>query len=223
MPDQNLEFKVPPTDLQPATEKKKSFSGNIVVGMIFLVAVAAAIISGIYYWQVSKEANQAREFPIHKDLTATWKTYTNTQYGFEFKYPSDLYDNPDNTVLFAVRSTKLPLVLGGVKPETGIEGKDYISNNGFMITASRVDKKDIVIDLTKSVPDSYSSKRINIPGATAYETQDLGGVTCGPEVLISKLDSSDYYIDLAYCAYGVESNSVDKIFNQIVSTFKFTQ
>jgi hypothetical protein len=27
--------------------------------------------------------------PIGTDQTAGWKTYTNTQYGFEFKYPSD--------------------------------------------------------------------------------------------------------------------------------------
>jgi len=64
----------------------------MILGLVFLVAVAGAIVSGIYYWQTVSQIPPVAQFPVHKDEMAGWKTYTNTEYGFEFKYPVEWGD-----------------------------------------------------------------------------------------------------------------------------------
>jgi hypothetical protein len=70
--------------------KKNWFSAHRILGYVFLIVVAAAIIAGMYYWQTVSNMPQNVEPPVpHQDETANWQTYTNDQYGFEFKYPND--------------------------------------------------------------------------------------------------------------------------------------
>lgn len=42
-----------------------------VLGVIFLVAIAAAVVSGVYYWQVYKNAQNPVTLPVHKDADDT--------------------------------------------------------------------------------------------------------------------------------------------------------
>lgn len=53
--------------------------------IIIIVVLAAIIGGGVFAWQ--KFGTSKQEL---KDETADWQTYTNEQYGFEFKYPSNL-------------------------------------------------------------------------------------------------------------------------------------
>jgi len=58
-------------------------------GREVLIVSSGAIVSGIYYWQTVSQIPPVAQFPVHKDEMAGWKTYTNTEYGFEFKIPKD--------------------------------------------------------------------------------------------------------------------------------------
>lgn len=60
-----------------------------VLGYIFIFAVIAATVSVLYFQQVKQESLVNVPTSVHKDLAANWKTYTNTKYGFEFKYPQN--------------------------------------------------------------------------------------------------------------------------------------
>ena len=217
---------VPPPSPQYSASNPKHLS-KLVTLVVLSLTLGLAAYAGILYWQDQKLGEEyAISFTPRPSVTADpiadWKTYTNTQYGFEVKYPAFLYNKTDPNVFFNFESTPLKLFLGGVSPENaGVEGKDYIINDGYRIFATTEEKKNIVIDLTKSIPDSYKSTKINIPGIEAYRIDDLGGVTCGPDVYINTSVISNKYIRLGYCAYT--NYPIDNLFDQILSTFKFTQ
>ena len=59
-------------------------------GYVFLFLVFAGIVAAVYWQQYGKNQNSnPQPAQEQKDEMADWKTYTNTEYGFEFKYPSN--------------------------------------------------------------------------------------------------------------------------------------
>ena len=66
---------------------QKGFAKLVLIG-IFLVLVVIAGYFVLVKKAVSPVINEPS--PISTDETANWKTYANTQYGFEFKYPEKL-------------------------------------------------------------------------------------------------------------------------------------
>ena len=106
---------VPPTPDTAAPEKKSLFKSfktpkvNLKLILISLVVLALASTAGYFYLQNQKLKSQISATPTPlgspepsaeaADPTADWKTYTNTKYGFSFKYPSELVrleENLDN-------------------------------------------------------------------------------------------------------------------------------
>ncbi len=75
-------------------QKQKGVS--ISIGIIIIVAVAAILFGGVFAYQYYIGKSEARNPKVKTNSniqnsnteTAEWKTYTNTQYGFEFRYPS---------------------------------------------------------------------------------------------------------------------------------------
>ena len=84
-PNPAPQFETPPASLDP---KKSWFAMHKVLGVVFLLAAAGAAVAGIYYWQTVRNLPTSYQPIVHKDPTANWKTYTNSEYGFEFKYPN---------------------------------------------------------------------------------------------------------------------------------------
>jgi|GEM_PF-1597739 hypothetical protein len=74
-------------------EPKNWLSKHMLLGYVFLFLVLAAIVSGIYYWQFGRVKHLAdnskqitdntRQVP---EVPSDWKTYTNSQYGFELTF-----------------------------------------------------------------------------------------------------------------------------------------
>lgn len=162
-----------------------------ILGIIFLVLAAAAIVSGIYYWQT---ANQTfAPLPIHKDATANWKTYTNTQYGFELKYPSE-----GKVVGSSVFPNAQELV-----PQAAI---------GFEVTA---------LGTTVGIGSSCW-KQITLDGKQGYScifSSEIGGsyrVVVAPLYIDSKTPSLSTELKITIPITS------DSVYNQIFSTFKFT-
>jgi len=99
MPLQN-QNQIPPEEKfrQPGAydhTKKNWFALHHLLAYVLFGLLAVAIVAGTYIWQVSQYV-QPIDFVKH-DPTANWKTYTNSQFGFEFKYPADwkLHDSPN--------------------------------------------------------------------------------------------------------------------------------
>lgn len=61
------------------------------VAIIIILAVALASVGAVLYCPYFKISNENLNLPpIQRDETIGWKKYTNTQYGFEIKYPSNI-------------------------------------------------------------------------------------------------------------------------------------
>ncbi len=63
---------------------------------LFLIVLTVLLLGGSYlYFRANTNTNNSDEKLIESDLTHTtatsnWKTYSNEEYGFEFKYPPEL-------------------------------------------------------------------------------------------------------------------------------------
>lgn len=86
----------------PQHERNTLSSVGPVIALIIIIFVV--ILGGLYLWgsmlsvedlapapqtiKIPEQRVNSESIPIVTDETADWKTYTNTQYGFSFKYPS---------------------------------------------------------------------------------------------------------------------------------------
>ena len=72
----------------------KGISTPLAITIIIVLAVVlvGGVLSYQYYW-LPKEEVKKSETETPKDETADWKTYRNTKYGYEIKYPND-WDSP---------------------------------------------------------------------------------------------------------------------------------
>ncbi len=70
----------------------------LIIILISAFVLAGISYGGIWYWQNQQVAQEVAptftpqpSVSATLDATADWKTYTNTQYGFEFKYPDNRF------------------------------------------------------------------------------------------------------------------------------------
>ncbi len=59
---------------------------------LIILVLVVIVLGGLGLWATKNQ-------PVDATSTANWKTYTNTKYGFEFKYPSTWEITEDNTYL----------------------------------------------------------------------------------------------------------------------------
>jgi len=73
----------------PVQPQKHFLNKKFIVTFVVLLLLGASAYAGIWYWQNQQVVQEAGPtFTPRADVTANWKTYTNTQYGFEIKYPA---------------------------------------------------------------------------------------------------------------------------------------
>ncbi|MFA4937148.1 MAG: hypothetical protein WC575_02585 [Patescibacteria group bacterium] len=153
-----------------------------------------------------EKQNQIIEQPIITDNTldtATWQTYRNEQYGFEFEYPSLWY---------------LKLINNGVYLAPSLQPELQIPIEGGIT---------IFVINYKNQKESASS----LPVWFTYETLRTVSTKNGEVVVQTRAPGSEQY--LAYIVQGDYKATLyfgfrldrkyDDIFNQILSTFKFIE
>ena len=152
--------------------------------IIVLVLIVLVGVGGIGYWmykngqiKVTPSQNQQQNTLTTTpapQIPSDWKTYRNEEYGFEFKYPSNLYyeDNPEfpggNSISFFSTGTKASYGFGDAKGneifvfDTNSDSrtiaqlrKDYFPNSVEMTVGSK--------PAIKNYPDrpSYTIKPTN--------------------------------------------------------------
>lgn len=177
---------------------------------LFGILAFAAIISGIYYWQTVANLPTSYVPIVHKDPTANWKTHTNTQYGFEFKYPENLNQIQNKYVLFSASSTTLPLIVGGVLPSDGVAEKDW-TTKGYEIHVTTENKSSV--DTSILIKAGYTQFN-----GYVVDIQKVPEAAGQPEVLITDPQFPERYIVIGYNS----NQNYYSVFNQILTTFKFT-
>ncbi len=152
------------------------------------------------------------------ETTAGWKTYMNLEYGFEFKYPSDLIINEAR----GTDSQGVEYLNIYVKTKEFIEAENFCTDCGVAlppVVVSRLVVPDNVIKnyLTECDKNEESSSVV-VSGISSKKCV-LKETMNGPWVGIL-LDAGDnIYYRLQGEGYETEYNK--NIFDQVFSTFKF--
>lgn len=189
---------------------------------VIIALIVAVILGGGYL--VIKAQNSKKT--VVTDETVNWKTYTNTEYGFEFKYPPSVFPND--------RGDAKDLVTSFTNGPDLDDGKPLSFVSVYVNSAENI----------KSFPEylaKYPVKYGNGDKPLQFKTRTLGQNTFyyARTELFEGLLSFRYYIlhgnkvyKFVSIAHGVdelnpnfngENDSTHVALKQILSTFKFTK
>lgn len=151
----------------------------------------------------------------NQQATEGWKIYTNTEYGFEIKYPSDWY----------FREIEQGIIEGGIyfspeKPDESETGGIVFTNKALSIILATSQKSLLQFAenyLNLSIVDKFEIENVKIGEENGIKIKvNCEGVSCGgPKWFIKKTEK----------VYIFNPNFSDKIdiLEKMLSTFKFTK
>lgn len=224
--------------------RRNTMSGFVQI--ILILIIVAVAIGGVYYFGTLKNKSSlvlvtSTPTPIASpklvsdvdDPTANWKTYTNTEYGYVIKVPNYLIQLQDNRGgVLSVNSASWRF---GKNDMTKIDDKHKtIAQNAINLFVSVFDENaseenynltcqpsvlgfNINKPIINYVPvNKEFSKYVEYSGITSYDTEP--DVTWWSSNLCFMYKNKFYHVNYQ----NFESTDVDTTFNQILSTFKFT-
>lgn len=186
--------------------------------IVLTVIITAVIVGcGVYYWQNSKTSLPA---PTESaDEIASQRTYQNKKYGFEVKYPLSWFfvDCDSSYIGFSYSQSKLPICFTD-------QNQPHI--NIKVTEGSTVGIEKYIEDTQHSI-DNYSKAMITINGnisATKFtglvKSEEGPGPTGGLQTIQVLFSRNNNIYQVYY--YGLDNKDYTQIFDQILSTFKFT-
>lgn len=222
----------PPVFTQTPVEPeppKRSYTWLIVIVIVFLLTGSSVL--AYKYYQLKQQVTRTQASPSPAPLvspkpsaeaeTANWKTYTNSQYDFSFRYPTDWQ--------IEEKSDKAGLT---ISPKTSSEGKYFLLEINILQSSEKLTAKQYVDLLLTPSPDitdvlTFNTRQEVIVGQN-YSGEELLGVATP---VSWKYD----YIYLArdnkifFFAFPMRESNPDvfnpetnyQISRQILSTFKF--
>lgn len=162
------------------------------------------------------------------DEAANWKTYMNSDYGFELKYPEILNSYPVSVTFYDY------VPVGGTNPSIG--GKLAVADGNIETQTDKPDSNNwpwlwgkadinflifsgIVTDLENVI--GVSAQKVNLNNATGYKTTDsYGNVTIF-------VQSSKNIFQISYTTAFGNDDQISKnrtvTIEKIISTFKFSK
>ncbi len=197
---------------------------KVITNIVLAVAVIAIIgIAGYSAWSKKSNTNITEPLSTKAD-TSNWKTYTNTKYGFEFKYPQDWvletnYQSDEN--LIAVISSPETIKVRrdcyeGCGPDILFSYYSSISEI-HNVKANNIVVKNLSDYVYKSILVSNPQK-ITFAGYNAYEVTKLGY-----SVYFTIMIEKDGHIYQILFGNDGSKQELDETENKILSTFKFTK
>ncbi len=180
-----------------------------------------AVDSGIEQLDQNQPKIDAQTPPVvAKENISNWEIYTNKEYGFELKYPKEwIYNNSNvayNTLLLMDFSSpdykESSAYLGGDFPQTVIE-----KGGKFLILVENLSPRlPYTFDqLKKETSETGKIKEIKIGGERALLVDGVGVYLLHPK-------NGLLWFKLFIRSAPGEIKYYSSIFNQILSTFKFT-
>ncbi|MEJ0021301.1 MAG: PsbP-related protein [Candidatus Doudnabacteria bacterium] len=198
---------------QDISPPKKTFTPKFIAVIASLLVLGACAVAGIWYWQSTISVPSPAQPVVHKDPTADWKTYTNSQYGFSFKYPPTLLVGLEGTGTFYSISILEPsqtaansLVTFEVEPNGNPKNlplDEWYTEQlaAFKLTPEQLPKTDITVGGKPAIRLDYSST-----GQSEFH-------------VIVQLNKTDLF----HINYPKPPTKFDIDFDQIVSNVKFTE
>ena len=221
---------VPVISPLPVLVPPKKSGKYLLWALLFLVLLLSATVAFFIYQNLQLRQQLAIQLtptpaPVSSpvattDPTIDWKTYANSKFGFELKYPENIFfeGESDSKNVFMDSDSKfvMPKVWGNVQPS---EIMIYVDENEKGLTLSELK------DQTKEALESpvLISSLILFP-TTSYKAEGKG-VSESPLqesnwVFVGiQIPSTNKFVNFSFSASGKFSKVV---FDQILSTFKFT-
>lgn len=215
---------------------KKPYSKEKIGVTIMLVGLTAAIFLAIGYWAgrqtamleedktttppiigtiTSTATPKATTTTSATDETANWKTYTNEKYGFSFKYPGDW--------TYKTNAGTETLLTIGLFPPSKTEGYEYfgditinVENSNGLTLEDFAKEKNYASATEIEWNSTAESEPINISGVSGIKYPQIAGMM--PST-ISIVKSGNYVYEIQDIK---PSHQQDGIYDQILSTFEFT-
>lgn len=197
--------------------------------MLFVFVAAIIAVGSILLWQKKIPAPQEITI-LPQDETADWQTYRNEEYGFEFKYPPNIV-NMAGENLDTIWTEKSNDCLSG-----GFDYKFDGLNSFSMLVCPLGDKTfnqwildqdaSCIIDL-ENVLDN--AKNVKVGGKPGIEIIDPPGLCPFGDSILIKTYFSDNHTIYTFAFSGTKTSEAvvkeerEKVFSQILSTFKFTK
>jgi len=183
---------------------QKGFANTILITVvIILVAIGGYFVMAKKSTPIVKIQQEATTIPGIISDTLNWKTYTNEQYGFEFKYPENysVSVNPtDSNVTFKSEGCK-SLVSGGGEWPTDCQSYNVLVQQN-------------------KISGPEMSKTF-VAGIQAEKYSDSNGMwSNGTQVLVQFQKGQNWFIHTFTFNSGRTQES-ESLMNQILSTFKF--
>jgi len=220
---------------------QKGFSSIVIVLIIVVL-----LVGGIFAWQqhfwVPKEEVKVPEEVI-EDETADWKTYRNEEYGFEVKYPQDFrVTNKEYSILsLETPDTKFEIIYGEFDGPFRIQGAEFkiFAQFGEKMTISQWIEKTLKEDEEEGYPpflevSTFNDKKVisgEIEGFLSPAPADVFsflkkfGVEMGPHYKQISFynEKNGVEITISFDTMKKDKAIYESIFNQILSTFRFTK
>jgi hypothetical protein len=193
-------------------------AGGFSAIILVVIIVVAIIGGGLVAWKQGW-------IPRFSGETADWKTYANNDYGFEFKYPQTWQLNSD------VSSGAIHLYVDFAKFSSLIDNKETCING---ICSRKSPTEDQRIINQASVGDEIETnsglpgKVVSIGGVKGFRylgyNPQAKAYNTGVVVFNSQVDRIELSMPIAATnETQAENDKLNKDFNQIISTFKFTK
>ncbi|MCX6720913.1 MAG: hypothetical protein NTW11_03870 [Candidatus Staskawiczbacteria bacterium] len=115
------------------------------VGIAIIVLVALVLFGGVFAYQYFATKNNSIAGPALSEVEG-WKTYTNTQYGFEFKYPDNMITGEGGgggafTLSLAVYNLDAEGKFKDLAASIDLYSKETVEKLGWQDRESGVDQK----------------------------------------------------------------------------------
>lgn len=228
---------------------RNSSRGHVLLAALLFITLASVAVGALYLWQTRPSqpltpsstvtaptesettANQPTATTHAADETVNWKTYTDTQYGFSFKYPKEAQVEVLTGEIFKdkplVHEVRVSYLGPDNRPQTEV-------SDGYFFTVDLIRKQPdrnlraIIADeikaclevgdlLSLQTPEEFYAKS----GVWRYSCQGLG--ISVHDLMLDPTENGFYYNLITHVANPKETKEkiYQKTVDQILATFKF--
>ncbi len=171
-------------------------SATVILLVVLVVVIAVALV----YFVFLKKPGEVAVSPTPKEM-AGWKTYTNTEYGFEFKYPPQFNQiKNDSRIAFVQQDNKG----GDIQLEIKLEALNPNSIRGIY-----------------GIIEKNKLSQVTIGDRTSYVYTD-GDAGCGGPNYRIPLNTMSH-LSMIFTDCELQTLYIEPFITQILSTFKFTK